>query len=85
MKRHRIAFNRDGKTMIAEIYNYILEPLDAGGKHKHQLIYFAKDKDGKRYRVPKSDVLIQSSSRAKKVKPKCKKTKPGRAHIAMNR
>jgi len=64
---HKIAFQREGKTIIAEVYNHILEPFEAGG-YKHQLIYFAKDSEGKKYRVPKSDVIVSGRGKKKKRK-----------------
>jgi len=72
---HKIAFEREGKTVIGKVYNWILEPLEAGGKYKHQLIYFAEDQYGRRYRVPKSEVLLKSQEKPKKLDKKSKKGK----------
>ena len=61
----QIIFQRQGKNIIAKIIGINLEPLDTGnGK---QVVFFCQDSGGKRYRVPKSEVI------AKGVKPRSKK------------
>jgi len=72
MQPKAITFNREGRNIIGTVYNYILEP-SAGGRYKHQLIYFVKDSDGKRYRVPKVDVITMGKLKTKKSKKSKKK------------
>jgi hypothetical protein len=61
----QLIFQRQGKNIVAKIIGINLEPLDTGnGK---QVVFFCEDSGGKRYRVPKSEVI------AKGVKPRSKK------------
>ena len=62
----QIAFCRHGKNIIAKIIGVNIEPLDTGtGK---QVVFFCQDSSGKRYRVPKSEVLIMGRESKKKKK-----------------
>ena len=61
----QVIFKRNNQNIITKIISINLEPLDTGnGK---QVVFFCQDSDGKRYRVPKSEVI------AKGVKPRSKK------------
>jgi hypothetical protein len=52
-----LIFQRQGKNIIAKIIGINLEPLDTGnGK---QVVFFCEDSGGKRYRVPKSEVIAK--------------------------
>lgn len=60
-----IIFKRDNKNVIAKIIGINIEPLDTGnGK---QVVFFCKDSNGRKYRVPKNEVI------AKGIKPRRKK------------
>jgi hypothetical protein len=69
-----IIFKRNGQNIIAKIFKTTIEPLDTGnGK---QVVFFCQDANGRRYRVPKSEVLIlgkQSKLKEKKTKKKARK------------
>ena len=53
----QIIFHRQDKNIIAKIIGINLEPLDTGnGK---QVVFFCQDSLGKRYRVPKSEVIAK--------------------------
>jgi hypothetical protein len=53
-----------GKTIIAAtIIKTVLEPLDTG--NGRQVVFFCQDKTGKKYRVPRSDVLVMGKSKTK--------------------
>jgi len=59
-----IAFQRKGKTIVAQVYSRYMEPL---GSKRYLEVLFCKDKIGNRYRVPVYDVILTSSqSRVKK-------------------
>jgi len=61
-----IIFKRNGQNIIAKIFKTTIEPLDTGtGK---QVVYFCQDSEGKRYRVPKSEVLIKGIKSTNKKK-----------------
>ncbi len=65
----QVIFKRNNQNIIAKIISVNIEPLDTGtGK---QVVYFYQDSLGKRYRVPKSEVI------AKGVKSKTKKKARG--------
>jgi len=56
----QLIFQRQGKNIVAKIIGINLEPLDTGnGK---QVVFFCEDSDGKRYRVPKSEVIAKGVS-----------------------
>lgn len=64
-----------GKTFVAAtIIKTVLEPLD--NSDKHQVVFFCQDKDGQRYRVPKSQVALMGS------KPKEKKGRKKKCRMA---
>ena len=67
-----IMFRRGKLFLVADIIQTVLEPLD---EHKRQVVYFCQDKAGKRYRVPKGDVvstcIVKPKVKAKKKKKKC--------------
>jgi len=69
-----IIFKRNSQNIMAEIFRTTIEPLDTGnGK---QVVFFCQDANGRRYRVPKSEVLIlgkQSKLKEKKTKKKARK------------
>jgi hypothetical protein len=69
-----LIFRRDNQNIIAKIISVNIEPLDTGnGK---QVVFFCQDANGRRYRVPKSEVLIlgkQSKLKEKKTKKKARK------------
>ena len=52
-----IAFNRKGKTIVAQIYSRYMEPL---GNKRYLEVFFCKDKAGSRYRVLKNEIIAQS-------------------------
>ena len=52
----QIIFHRQGKNIMARIINTVLEPLD--NSNTRQVVFFCEDSDGKRYRVPKSEVIV---------------------------
>jgi hypothetical protein len=65
-----IAFRREGRVIIAEVYSRYMEPL---GKHTGYLeVLFCQDSDGHRYRVLKSDVLMSGTKPWKRPKEKRK-------------
>jgi hypothetical protein len=61
----QIIFHRQGKNVMAKIISINIEPLD--NADSRQVVFFCEDSGGKRYRVPKSEVI------AKGVKPRSKK------------
>lgn len=58
-----ILFPRGKTTIAATIIKTVLEPLDTG--NGRQVVFFCQDKNGKRYRVPKSEVLLMGNSKTK--------------------
>ncbi len=62
MLNKAIAFQRDGYNIFADVLQVNLEP---GTGDKYQLVYFAKDIAGRKYRVPKTDVIIEGRRRKK--------------------
>ena len=68
-----IAFQRNGRTIIAQVYKKYIEPQGDG---KCLEVLFCEDSAGSRYRVPKSEVVLQG--RKKQVKAKKKKGKKAR-------
>ena len=58
-----IAFNREGRNIAATIIKTAIEPLD--NSNERQVVFFCQDKAGKRYRVPKSEVLLMGKSKTK--------------------
>ena len=68
-----IMFKRDKVFIVADIFQTVLEPLD---DKKRQVVYFCRDSSGKKYRVPKSEVVMTSVvDKPKKAKTKKKKGK----------
>ena len=66
-----IIFKRSNQNIIAKIIKTTTEPLDTDkGK---QVVFFCEDSTGKRYRVPKSDVIITGRQRPKEKKKKWRK------------
>lgn len=65
-----IMFKRGKICLVADIFQTIIEPLD---ENKRQVVFFCQSKDGKRYRVPKSEVVMMSESKPKKDKKKKRK------------
>ncbi len=62
---------RNNKLIAAEVFNVVIEPLD--NSHSRQVVFFCKDKDGNKYRVPKNEMLARSANvknNRKKVKAK---------------
>jgi len=68
-----IAFQRNGRTIIAQVYKKYLEPQGDG---KYLEVLFCEDSSGSRYRVLRNEVIIQG--RKKQVKSKKKKGKKAR-------
>jgi hypothetical protein len=66
-----IIIQRGGKRLLADIFNTVIEPLDANNR---QVVYFCRDKSGNKYRVPKSEVVARCVSQSEN-KPKEKKRK----------
>ena len=64
-----IMFKRE-KPIVADIFNVVLEPLG----NSRQVVFFCQSKDGRRYRVPKSEVVAKCASRPAS-KPKKEKKK----------
>ena len=60
-----IAFQRKGKTIVAQIYSRYMEPL---GNKRYQEVFFCEDKAGSRYRVLRNEIIAQS-----KIEPRDKK------------
>lgn len=60
----QIAFHRHGKNIIAKIIKTTIEPFD----NTRQVVFFCEDSSGKRYRVPKNEVLIMGRESKKKKK-----------------
>lgn len=60
-----LIFKRGNQNIIAKIISTNIEPLDTGtGK---QVVFFCQDSDGKRYRVPKGEVIAKGiNSKSKK-------------------
>lgn len=67
-----ILFPRGKTTIAATIIKTVLEPLD--NSDEHQVVFFCQDKTGKKYRVPRSEVVLKSESKPSK-KGKNKKRK----------
>ena len=65
-----IAFLRNGRTIIAQVYNRYMEPQ---GNGKYLEVLFCEDSTGSRYRVPRNEVIVQG--RKKQVKAKKKKAR----------
>ena len=65
-----IMFRRGKTFLVADIILTALEPLG----NSRQVVFFCRDKDGNKYRVPKSEVVVMGrkpESRSKKKKRKC--------------
>lgn len=62
----QIIFHRQGKNVMARIINTVLEPLD--NSNSRQVVFFCQDSDGKRYRVPKSEVIVTGRKPKKKAR-----------------
>jgi hypothetical protein len=60
-----IAFQRNGRTIIAQVYSRYLEPQ---GNGEYLEVLFCEDSSGSRYRVPRNEVIVQG--RKKQVKEK---------------
>lgn len=56
-KKRKIIFQREGKNIIAEVYSRQMESL--GRRKGYQEVLFCEDKDGSRYRVPRSEVIAR--------------------------
>jgi len=67
-----IMFRRGDVCRVAEIFQTIIEPLD---EYNRQVVFFCKDKSGRKYHVYKSEVLmtgvVESKPKEKKKKRKC--------------
>jgi hypothetical protein len=59
-----IAFQRNGRTIIAQVYKTYFEPQGNG----YLEVLFCEDSSGSRYRVPRNEVIVQG--RKKQVKEK---------------
>jgi len=60
-----ILFPRGKTTIAARIIKTVLEPLD--NSNERQVVFFCQDSDGKRYRVPKGEVIAKGiNSKSKK-------------------
>ena len=70
-----IMFPRGKTTIAATIIKTVLEPLDTG--NGRQVVFFCQDKSGKKYRVPKSEVIAMGVSPIA-AKPKGKKKARGK-------
>lgn len=57
-----IAFQREGRNILAEVIGTNIEPLG----NTRQVVFFCRDSEGNRYRVPKSEVIVQGRKREKK-------------------
>lgn len=73
-----IAFQREGKTIIAQVFLTTREPSETG--NGRQVVFFCKDETGHKYRVPRSEVVfygnrVPKSLKKKDRKPKAKKRK----------
>lgn len=62
----QLIFQRQGKNIIAKIIGINLEPLD--NADSRQVVFFRQDSDGRRYRVPKSEVIVTGRKPEKKMK-----------------
>ena len=62
----QLIFQRQGKNIIAKIIGINLEPLD--NADSKQVVFFCQDSLGKRYRVPKSEVIVTGRKPEKKKK-----------------
>ena len=69
----QLIFQRQGKNIVAKIIGINLEPLETG--NGRQVVFFCQDKSGRRYRVPKGEVVLTSSSPQSKPKSKKKARK----------
>ena len=68
-----IMFKRAEGNIVAQVFKIAIEPLDGGTK---QVVFFCRDKAKKRYRVPKSEVVMSCKlDKPKEVKSKDKKKK----------
>jgi hypothetical protein len=67
-----IAFQRNGRTVIAQVYSRYLEPQGDG---KYLEVLFCEDSSGSRYRVPISEVIVQGRKKQVKAKKKGKKAR----------
>lgn|GEM_PF-3914362 len=66
-----IMFHRGKICLVADIIQTVLEPLD----DKRQVVFFCRDKSGNKYRVPKSEVVLQGASKPERGKKDKKKRK----------
>lgn len=62
-----IAFQREGKTIIAQVYSRYMEPQN---DKRYLEVFFCEDSDGRRYRVEKPDVLLSGNKLPKSMKKK---------------
>ena len=61
----QIIFQRQGKNIVAKIISTNIEPLDDADSK--QVVFFCEDSGGKRYRVPKGEVIAKGiNSKSKK-------------------
>lgn len=66
-----IVFMKNNKAIVAKIIATVTEPLETSDTR--QVVFFCKDKDGNKYRVPKNEMLARSANvknNRKKVKAK---------------
>ena len=67
-----VAFLRNGKTIIAQVYKTYMEPQGDG---KYLEVLFCEDANESRYRVPISEVIVKGVKRDAQ-KPSNKGAKP---------
>lgn len=56
-----VAFQRNGKTIIAQVYKTYMEPQGDG---KYLEVLFCEDSSGSRYRVPRNEVIVKGVKRS---------------------
>ncbi len=64
-----VAFRREGRTIIGQVYSRTVELLDG----KYQEVLFCKDGNGSRYRVPKSEVLVMGRKKEARKKARARR------------
>jgi len=71
-----VLFVRNGLPIQAKIIKIVTEPLD--NSDKRQVVFFCQDNNGKRYRVPRSEIIAKVVTEKTLKEDKKNKTKKKR-------
>jgi len=75
-----IMFRKGKLCLVADVFNVVIEPLG----NSRQVVFFCKSKDGHKYRVPKSEVVMMGVINSAN-KPSLKSAKQKRKGKKSNR